>query len=328
MNTPNLFNYATSELSQDAFLLWLLDWANPEYEKADNELHNAAQSFVRKIMNKTEEWQIKSVKCYKQKYHIDVLAVINEEYALIIEDKTATKEHGKQIGKYSKCLRNDPKLSELEQICVYYKSGNESQSSIGKLEAFYEGKKLKIVMRKDVIDILSPFADKVKNPIFVDYVNHILDIENSTNSYLTELVKDWTEEAWQGFYMALERKLDVTKCNWGSGYFKNGFCFQIENNSQLYLYLEKRVLCVKAICQRGQLPKIVLNTAGLIGLELIAEPVKNEKGGKDKKIFYIKRKRKGKKQTQFICNDYTMADLDVIAKQLEFLQKNIFSPTD
>ena len=30
---PNLFKYATSELSQDAFICWLLEWAKPQNRK-------------------------------------------------------------------------------------------------------------------------------------------------------------------------------------------------------------------------------------------------------------------------------------------------------
>ena len=32
MTTPNLFKFATSELSQDAFICWLLSWAKKDYE--------------------------------------------------------------------------------------------------------------------------------------------------------------------------------------------------------------------------------------------------------------------------------------------------------
>ncbi len=39
MEKPNLFSYATSELSQDAFIAWLLAWASPEYQTVDKELH-------------------------------------------------------------------------------------------------------------------------------------------------------------------------------------------------------------------------------------------------------------------------------------------------
>jgi hypothetical protein len=38
MAAPNLFHYATSELSQDAFICWLLDWANPDNKEKDEAL--------------------------------------------------------------------------------------------------------------------------------------------------------------------------------------------------------------------------------------------------------------------------------------------------
>lgn len=41
MTRPNLFNYATSELSQDAFICWILSWGTSEagsYDKQLNEI--------------------------------------------------------------------------------------------------------------------------------------------------------------------------------------------------------------------------------------------------------------------------------------------------
>ena len=39
---PNLFTYATAELLQDAFLCWLLAWADPSYRATDPTLHGVA----------------------------------------------------------------------------------------------------------------------------------------------------------------------------------------------------------------------------------------------------------------------------------------------
>ncbi len=227
-SVPNLFDYATSELSQDAFLLWLLNWANPfdqqkivlNYEQKC--LHEAAQGFVRMLLDMPTDWPINSVKCYKQKYNIDVLAVVNGKYALIIEDKTDTKEHGKQIATYTEALENDENFKELKQRCVYYKSGNESRHSIEKLSKFYSDPELEIslktVLRKDVIDLFTPYVNTIKDSIFVDYFNHLQKIENLTNSYMTKPVAKWGSRAWQGFYLALEKclneKLNKEEDNW------------------------------------------------------------------------------------------------------------------
>jgi len=59
---PNIFEYATKELSQDAFFAWLLNWANPKIfplddhkNKADNEkLHESAKDFIKFLLEKNE----------------------------------------------------------------------------------------------------------------------------------------------------------------------------------------------------------------------------------------------------------------------------------
>lgn len=40
MRKPNLFTYATSELSQDAVLCWLFSWADPKQSREDEALHD------------------------------------------------------------------------------------------------------------------------------------------------------------------------------------------------------------------------------------------------------------------------------------------------
>lgn len=116
-SAPNIFNYATSELSQDAFILWLLDWANPQYAKYDKALCDTAQDFVRLLLDK-EDLKITSVECKKQEHHIDVFAIINEEYALLVEDKTNTSEHGNQIQRYYEWVKKEKKFSHLKLYCV------------------------------------------------------------------------------------------------------------------------------------------------------------------------------------------------------------------
>ena len=88
---PNLFDYATSELSQDAFLLWLMGWGKSCYKDEDNALHAIAQRFIRRLLNKPNEFEISDIQLFKQQKKIDVLAIINNQYALIIEDKTDSR---------------------------------------------------------------------------------------------------------------------------------------------------------------------------------------------------------------------------------------------
>ena len=44
--TPNIFDFATSELSQDALFCWLIQWADTKYKVVDKQLHKIGQDFL------------------------------------------------------------------------------------------------------------------------------------------------------------------------------------------------------------------------------------------------------------------------------------------
>lgn len=336
MSTPNLFNYATSELSQDAFILWLLDWANPQYREADECLHAAAQEFVRLLVGVDED--ITSVKCKKQMYHIDVFAIVNEKYALIIEDKTDTKEHGEQMKRYSELVLNDIKYSKYELRCTYYKSGNESITNLKKLSIDCNQ-----VFRKQVLEKLFPYVEKTQNPIFVDYMNHINEIENLTSSYLTEVVDNWADEAWEGFYMELEKGLEMG--NWGVDYYHKDFMLpkiSIGDGLSLYLYLDKsRNLCIKAKCKSKRQPEdgwraiikilksVMLSHPELDGLKFDGKPNNGSGNVKDIKLLEIKRvvnnesKLFIRKKLSFATQPFLIPQLKLLQRQLEIAVKEI-----
>ncbi len=50
-NKPNLFKFATSELSQDAFIRWLLAWADPSFKNQDSQLYETGQKLVRTLLS-------------------------------------------------------------------------------------------------------------------------------------------------------------------------------------------------------------------------------------------------------------------------------------
>ena len=52
MNQPNIFNYATSELSQDALIAWLLVWANDKYKKENTQLNQLGVDFLQSLLIK------------------------------------------------------------------------------------------------------------------------------------------------------------------------------------------------------------------------------------------------------------------------------------
>lgn len=266
MATPNIFTYATSELSQDAFILWLLDWANPKNANIDKSLCETAQAFARLLLDKTY-LEISSVVCKKQEHHIDVFAVINEQYALIIEDKTNTSEHGNQIKRYSEWVKKESKYANLELHCVYYKTGNESKHKLNSLKSKYaedlhDEAFFRIITKEEVLDILQ--QSKSKNAILLDYINRIKYIQRITTAYGTIPYKDWKWETWQGFYIKLE---DLLKDgDWGYvanpsggflGYWWHWCPMKTDLTIELYLQFEQDKLCIKAYSKAETRPQFV-----------------------------------------------------------------------
>lgn len=265
METPNIFKYATSELSQDAFILWLLDWANPKNANTDKSLCETAQAFARLLLDKTN-LEISSVVCKKQEHHIDVFAVINEQYALIIEDKTNTSEHGNQIKRYSEWVKKESKYANLELHCVYYKTGNESKHKLNSLKSKYaedlhDEAFFRIITKEEVLDILQ--QTKSTNAILLDYIENVRILQQKTIAYAIDPYKDWKWETWQGFYLELEKRLG--KGDWGYvanpsggflGYWWHWCPMSIDPTIELYLQFEQDKLCIKAYSKAETQPKL------------------------------------------------------------------------
>lgn len=110
---PNLFHFATSELSQDAFICWLAEWADPKYKATDPALHQAGTAFIRSMVQKVNPHYdiatLRAVKVSRQVGKLDILIEINKpstiekapgELAILVEDKTHTFDHGTQLSDY------------------------------------------------------------------------------------------------------------------------------------------------------------------------------------------------------------------------------------
>ena len=108
----NIFDFATNELSQDAFICWFFNWFND----GDNpRLKQLVCDFCKDKLGVPEissvdihrQFTKKSKKGEEPEYSvkIDVLVILNNEIAVIIEDKTYTSEHSDQISRYKEGLK-------------------------------------------------------------------------------------------------------------------------------------------------------------------------------------------------------------------------------
>ena len=202
---PNLFSFATSELSQDAFICWLITWAGKKHKSTDSGLNKLAVQFVQKLLGKDNSYAIDEVKVKRQWKKIDVSALVNGQYFLVIEDKKGTKSHSNQLNRYSELAKKHYKSSDIEVKPVYFKM--EEQGDYTKVEEAG----FSVFGRRDMLEILEPYfasSGTPKNDIICDYYEHLKSLDEKIKSYSTKPLNEWNGwYSWQGFYAALQEHI-------------------------------------------------------------------------------------------------------------------------
>lgn len=251
MRKPNLFSFATSELSQDAFICWLLSWAKPENKEIDANLHACGVAMIQTFFEKHSKpfpAEIRTVEVKKQDENIDVLCIVNGEYPIIIEDKTLTINHGNQLANYMERIekRIDAKGNSLYKkeniIPIYFKTYDQAS-----YKNIIDTNKYQAFTRTDFLSILNGGNELgIDNAIFNDFREHLMLIESRVQSYLTLDPNQWKSQSWVGFYSKLQQELGVGHWNYVSnptGGFM-GFWWGL-GQGKPYLQLEHGKLCFK-----------------------------------------------------------------------------------
>ncbi|MCK5536221.1 MAG: PD-(D/E)XK nuclease family protein [Bacteroidales bacterium] len=207
--SQNIFNYATSELSQDAFLSLLVAW----FDSGDSKLEQISKDFINSLYNEYFKsdivLDIESIKLIQQHFKIDVYFEITEKNGnvipFIIEDKTWTESHSGQLKRYvdkvaSKNIDKDKivkiffktghitEKDKFDTQNIYY-SNNPQQDKYYKNVPYY----YKILDVQWMWNFISKY--QVDNVIFNQYVDFIqkefyskmYDIKTHTKKEL----KDW-----------------------------------------------------------------------------------------------------------------------------------------
>ncbi len=241
-NSPNIFSFATSELSQDAMFSWLIQWSTPEFKNSDISLYTVACSFV-KILLGDPEFSIKRVHVERQWQSIDIKAEINDNTILIIEDKTNTSIHDNQLERYKSIVKNEYKGKRDLLFFAYIKTGNEPLSKLKVIEE----KGYRTVSRSDIIDCLDKYSGN--NVLLTNYISHLKEIEKATQSFRNLPVSEWNWYAWQGFYKELETRLSLTSwdyvANPSGGFLGAWWHFIPIIDGEMYLQFEEKKLCFK-----------------------------------------------------------------------------------
>lgn len=251
---PNLFRFATSELSQDAFLCWFVSWADDKYTE-DFELKTCAKNFISMLLEKLSlkekySQEIKKVNVWKQWENIDIWFEVNDDVAIIIEDKTDTSEHSNQLERYKE-LAEGHYAGQRKLVFIYLKTGNFSLHTIPNDETNY-----KLIDRQSLLSILNMYNGN--NQIINDFKSHLTELEEITNSFLNLPVSDWEYRAWQGFYRAIQERYKLSSNssfdnyewayvpNQSGGFFGMwGHFHWFDDGTALYLQFEQGDLAIK-----------------------------------------------------------------------------------
>ena len=213
---PNFFDYATNELSQDAFICWLIKWSE---NTNDTKLRDLGRRFVNALMSKCGGPEIKKIskaEVTMQDNRIDVLARINNEYVLLIEDKTySDKKSGNQLQDYWNAVIDGKtefkETSEEKLFAIFLKTGNQSLHSKLEIEREY---KYKFFGRDDFLEVLKSYKDdKGDNTIVLDFLQHWTKINEESDNWEKSKFGDRDSYAWEGLFMKLDEKL-YDKCEW------------------------------------------------------------------------------------------------------------------
>jgi hypothetical protein len=187
---PCLFEYATKELSQDAFFCWLLAWSQDEYE--DNDLNIVANNIIKYITNKNIK--VKDIEIFRQYKDIDFYIRLNDEIIIVFEDKIKTTTHDNQLKRYREIIQQ--KYPDDETFYVYIKSDLVFSNEKEEVEEY--GYKV-----LDIYKINDFLVNNIQNDIYMDYRSYLKEKIKKYNNFEEIKYELWGQDEWYGFIYRL-----------------------------------------------------------------------------------------------------------------------------
>ena len=325
MKETNLFHWATSELSQDGFICWLLSFAkNPGINP---QLEACAWDFIHRIPSLENAKRLVSIERQvavkipgeRQKGIIDVLLTV-DGCKVVIEDKIDLPADGAQTDKYFAALKA---AGEKNVIGVFYKPISQWRFST----------KYFTFTRDVLFSIFNPYKAKINSDIFADYLEYLEYFESEENVYKTLPISQWHGIRYHGFFQHLKDSGLVPEGSW-YGYVSNqqggfmgmnwssktpqdvkNFRFTNKHFVSFYLQLEDNKICVKMNLDGG-----IFNEADV---RHAWETVRNyfrEKLGAEFEFVQFRFKR-GNKVSRWMTVGYMLYDEKNYRQQIQRVQQ-------
>ncbi len=202
----NIFDFATKELSQDAFLSWFIaSYDEPEVSEYSYEFINFLTGYH--FINVGD---IKKVAIKQQCDGIDVVVDFwtNDDlhYVLIIEDKTTSSAHTSQLEKYAKTMdgwNNNEEGYINRRRKVFYKVNHLTDQDKKELEIgnkkYDESDKWRVF---DINKIYSFFSNikETESQILNSYALHIKQIYKDLNEVSDLTINEWNYVNFETFF--------------------------------------------------------------------------------------------------------------------------------
>lgn len=204
----NIFDFATKELSQDAFLRWLFE------NYCDEELGNIVIDFINYFTDKRDDKMnypiklkkddIKEIKTTAQLENIDITVDIyfkdenREHISLVIEDKTFSKVGNNQLKEYNKKIQNWKYGVLTPKECVYkifYKTSIVKGDELEKVkQAGWNPFSI-----NEIYSFFVNYKNKTTSQIFNQYVDHICNLFKDYYELPQTNPGDWNAANWKKY---------------------------------------------------------------------------------------------------------------------------------
>ncbi|KQO66385.1 hypothetical protein ASF18_12930 [Methylobacterium sp. Leaf89] len=253
---PNLFKYATKELSQDAFFCWLLAWAYDAYAATDAALHGIGRGFVNMLLGEHDlamEGRTRAI-VHRQYNYVDILVEVGDDLVLLIEDKIHAGIHGDQLTRYRDRVA---KAFPGRRIApVFLKTGDQARYDKVDEVGF------KRIGRDRLLSFLRPACAASDHPILYGFIAVIEEMEAAVQSFRSVPPAAW-EGAWPwiGMYTRLQVEFDDLDWDyvanpsggflgawWHGRSWKNPGTGRMHS---LYLQVEQGPVCFKISVEEG-----------------------------------------------------------------------------
>lgn len=218
----NLFDYATKELSQDAFLRWFFE--NFEDEQIGPIVVDFINYFSNRQCDSRKQFDlkykdIKDLKTYSQINDIDIsIDFWSDRFdghrTIVIEDKTDSEEHN-QLETYNSAIKNWNYGSMSSDECVYkvfYKTHAIEESELKRVEKA----KWTPFGIEDIYSFFIKYLGKTDSDILNDYINHIKCIYECYKTVSPKLAKEWNSINWETFFHKLMENHEGVEHNFTS----------------------------------------------------------------------------------------------------------------